>query len=240
MRVCEEVTANGLSVSSSNRLLKASHDHYNGEGEPLKVQKMMAMVKKASCHSSKGVSCVMCERCKSWLISARVACVVCLDESIPHISYLFKSCDATKCIAFQAVNDSYSFEENGDVLNMICKHNKTALKHSLQYYSPTEQIGDLLRMNQFDLLVNTSRDEIEATMQYCLKNGIYSYLFSLNCISYFRSLSETHLAELAESFWKDVKAPNRIRDFLDFPVNSIDVAKTYNLVPSPCILFLCY
>lgn len=238
MRVCEEVTTSGLSMAASNRLLKASHAYHNGEGEPVTVQKLMTMVKKSSCHSCKGVSCVMCEVCKSWLISARVACVLCLDASIPQVSCLFKSCDATQCAAFQAVLSSYSFKENKDVLNMICRHNKTAPKNSLQYFSPTEHIGNLLKMNQFSLLVNTSRDEIEATMQYCLKNGIYSYLFSLNCISYYRSLSETHLAELAESYWKDITPPNRIRDFLDFPVKSIDVAKKHCLVPCPCELLL--
>ena len=235
MRVCEEVTGSGLSVSSSNRLLKASHAYYNGQGEPLTVKRMMTLVKKSSCHNCKGVSCVMCEECKSWLISARVACVLCLDGSPPRVSQLFKSCDAAHCTAFQAVNDSYSFEEKKDVLNMVCKHKKTAPKNCLQYFSPTEHIGNLMKMDQFALLVNTSRDEIEATMQYCLKNGIYSYLFSLNCISCFRSLSETHLAELAESFWKEVKPPNRIRDFLDYPVNSINVARDYGLVPCPCI-----
>ena len=32
-----------------------------------------------------------------------------------------------------------------------------------------------------------------------------------------------------------MKPPNRIRDFLDYPVNSINVARDYGLVPCPCI-----
>lgn len=232
MSIVNEATTSGIPMASANRWLKLGCDYYHGD-KLYTVQKAVALVDRASCHSGKGVQCVMCDVCKSWMISARVVCLVCRHANPPQTSRLFKCSLSKGCKAANSVYENYTLEVNDGGLVMVCKHKKTGCGKSFQYFGPSEHIGNLFKMHQFFMLCNSTREEILNTLRECKQHGVLSYLTSLNALSCFRSFGEKQIAAKIEESLSEAITPESIRNCLSFVVASMKDDRVKALKPAP-------
>lgn len=234
MEIVNEMAIDGTPMAAVDRLIRICHDYHQAKGRPTTVNKAVSEVLKASCHSSNGVKCMMCDTCKSWMVSARYICLLCLSDESPKISRLLQGC-TKNCGANNALFDQMSLRVSRDgELVSVCSHvKKTGVGKCYELFNATQHIGNIVKMNQLGLLVNSTRREILDSIQYCTDKGMISYVTSLNYLASFRVMGEDAIVKAIESYWSGVTSTEDKRGFLDYTVDALDSPRFEQLSPKP-------
>ena len=233
MGIIKEMSTSGIHMSTMDNILSLAHQHYQGTGPAPTVKKAMSDVMKNSTHNPNGVKCTMCRKCKAWMISSRVICLMCLGGENSIISRLFKGCSETTCGANNTFYSKFiiSIEDAGNLV-LSCSHSKkTSVGPSYDYFSASEHVGNIVRMHQLDLLTNCTRTGILERIDYCKKNGVITFYLSMNALAYYRTMKEREMTEACEEYLQTVRRPDEQRNYMDLVEEQLKSALFDKLSP---------
>ena len=219
-------------MASAGSLTLCLHEMYPADFHYISVDKAFRTTEKQSCHLMGGPQCVLCAKCNTWRLTKNVFCPTC-NNPYDEKTRLYGGCNNNRCFAN---NTMYTNWKNGstmgDPTTAVCTHKRSTPTHG--GYAVTkigEFIGDIIKADQFDLLVSSTRREILDTIKTCDEGNFITPLTSLNGLSNLHAMGEKEATTALNKYLEKVEYPEEQRDPLSFVVEQMNTHPLMDVLP---------